>query len=145
MPDSSFTLSNFMRMHLLSALATMKIGLDILTAEENIRVDKIYGHGGFFKTPGVGQKILSAAVGAPVSVMETAGEGGPYGMALLAAFMVWKDEGEKLEDYLDQKVFADAVSTTLMADEIEIAGFDAFLKRYKDAYSIEKAAIKTLR
>lgn len=145
MPDSSFTLSNFMRMHLLSALATMKIGLDILTAEENIRVDKIYGHGGFFKTPGVGQKILSAAVGAPVSVMETAGEGGPYGMALLAAFMVWKDEGEKLEDYLDQKVFADAVSITLMADEIEIAGFDAFLKRYKDAYSIEKAAIKTLR
>ena len=144
MPDSSFTLSNFMRMHLLSALATMKIGLDILTAEENIRVDKIYGHGGFFKTPGVGQKILSAAVSAPVSVMETAGEGGPYGMALLAAFMVWKDEGEKLEDYLDQKVFADAVSTTLMADEIEIAGFDAFLKRYKTAYAIEKAAIKTL-
>ena len=145
MPDSSFTLANFMRMHLLSALATMKIGLDILTAEENIRVDKIYGHGGFFKTPGVGQRILSAAVNAPVSVMETAGEGGPYGMALLAAFMVWKEKEETLEDYLDQKVFADAVSTTLMADEIEIAGFDSFLKRYKAAYAVEKAAIKTLR
>lgn len=145
MPDSGFTLANFMRMHLLSALATMKIGLDILTAEENIRVDKIYGHGGFFKTPGVGQRILSAAVSAPVSVMETAGEGGPYGMALLAAFMVWKEKGEKLEDYLDQKVFADAASSTLMADEIEVAGFDAFLKRYKAAYAVEKAAIKTLR
>ena len=145
LPDSTFTLANFMRMHLLSALATMKIGLDILTAEENIKVDKIYGHGGFFKTPGVGQRILSAAVNAPVSVMETAGEGGPYGMALLAAYMVWKENDEKLEDYLDQKVFADAVSTTLMADEIEIAGFDAFLKQYKTAYAIEKAAIKTLR
>ena len=145
LPDSSFSLANFMRMHLLSALATMKIGLDILTSEENIRVDKIYGHGGFFKTPGVGQRILSAAVNAPVSVMETAGEGGPYGMALLAAYMVWREKEEKLEDYLDQKVFADTVSTTLMADEIEIAGFDSFLKRYKAAYAVEKAAIKTLR
>ena len=132
-------------MHLLSALATMKIGLDILTAEENIKVDKIYGHGGFFKTPGIGQRILSAAVNAPVSVMETAGEGGPYGMALLAAYMVWKEKEEKLEDYLDRKVFADAISSTLMADEIEIAGFDSFLKRYKAAYAVEKAAIKTLR
>ena len=145
MPDSSFNLANFMRTHLLSALATLKIGMDILTAEENIPVDKLYGHGGFFKTPGVGQRILSAAVNAPVSVMETAGEGGPYGMALLAAYTMWKQKEETLEDFLDKKVFAGAASTTIMADEIEVAGFDAFLTRYKAAYSIEKAAIKTLK
>ena len=133
-----------MRTHLLSALATLKIGLDILTQEENIAVDKLYGHGGFFKTPGVGQRMLSAAVGAPVSVMETAGEGGPYGMALLCAFMLWGDEGETLEDYLDNKVFASAKSSTLMADESDIAGFNAFLARYKKALPMEKAAIEVL-
>ena len=143
-PGCSFTLANFMRTHLLSALATLKIGLDILRTEENIPVDKLYGHGGFFKTPGVGQRMLSAAVAAPVSVMETAGEGGPYGMALLAAYMLWKEPGESLEDYLDQKVFADAASSTLMADEIEIAGFDAFLVRYKNAFDVERTAVKTL-
>ncbi len=145
MPDSSFTLANFMRMHLLSALATLKIGMDILTSEENILIDKLYGHGGFFKTPEVGQRMLSAAVGAPVSVMETAGEGGPYGMALLGAYMLWKDPDETLEDYLDHKVFADAASVTLMADDIEIAGFDSFLARYKKAFAIEKSAISTLK
>ena len=145
MPNCSFTLANFMRTHLLSALSTLKIGLDILRTEENIPVDKILGHGGFFKTPGVGQRMLSAAVSAPVTVMETAGEGGPYGMALMAAYMLWKDEGETLEDYLDNKVFADAASSTLMADEIEIAGFDAFLTRYKNAFDVERTAVKTLK
>ena len=143
-PNCAFTLPNFMRTHLLSALATLKIGLDILTQEESIAVDKLYGHGGFFKTPGVGQRMLSAAVGAPVSVMETAGEGGPYGMALLCAFMLWGDEGETLEDYLDNKVFASAKSSTLMADESDIAGFNAFLARYKKALPMEKAAIEVL-
>lgn len=143
-PDCDFSLANFMRTHLLSALATLKIGMDILTAEENLPVDKLYGHGGFFKTPEVGQRMLSAAVGAPVSVMETAGEGGPYGMALLSAFMLWKKENETLEDYLDNKVFAGAKSSTLMADEIEVAGFDSFLARYKKAFAVEKAAVKSL-
>ena len=144
MPNCSFTLANFMRTHLLSALATLKIGLDILTKEENIAVDKLYGHGGFFKTPGVGQRMLSAAVGAPVSVMETAGEGGPYGMALLAAFMLWREEGEVLEDYLDNKVFASATSSTLMAEESDITGFNTFLDRYKKALPMEKAAIEVM-
>ena len=139
-PDARFTLSNFMRTHLLSALATLKIGLDILTQNEQVEIDKLYGHGGFFKTPEVGQRLLSAAVGAPVSVMETAGEGGPYGMALLAAYMLWKDEGESLSDYLDCKVFAEAKSSTLMADAADIAGFDAFLARYKQALSLERTA-----
>ena len=139
-PDARFTLANFMRTHLLSALATLKIGLDILTQNEQVEIDKLYGHGGFFKTPEVGQRLLSAAVGAPVSVMETAGEGGPYGMALLGAYMLWKDEGETLPDYLDNKVFAEARSSTLMADAADIEGFDAFLAQYKKALPLERTA-----
>ena len=138
------TLANFMRTHLLSALATLKIGLDILTGEEKVPIDKLYGHGGYFKAPGVGQRMLSAAVGAPVSVMETAGEGGPYGMALLAGYMIWKEKGQSLENYLENRVFADAVSSTLTANEKDIAGFADFLTRYKKALDVEKAAINTL-
>ena len=144
MPNAKFTLANFMRAHLLSALATLKIGLDILTQTEKVEIEKLCGHGGFFKTPGVGQRMLSAAVGAPVSVMETAGEGGPYGMALLAAYMLWRDEGETLEDYLDSKVFADAKSTTLMAEASDIAGFSIFLSRYKKALPMERCATEVL-
>ncbi|MBR5094150.1 MAG: ATPase, partial [Oscillospiraceae bacterium] len=143
-PNAKFTLANFMRTHLLSALATLKIGLDILTRSEQVEIDKLYGHGGFFKTPEVGQRMLSAAVGAPVSVMETAGEGGPYGMALLAAYMLWKDEGEALPDYLDEKVFAGARSATLMADEADVAGFNVFLERYKRALPLERCATEVL-
>ena len=143
-PDARFTLANFMRTHILSALATLKIGLDILTQTEQVGIDKLYGHGGFFKTPEVGQRMLSAAVGAPVSVMETAGEGGPYGMALLGAYMLWKDEGESLADYLDRKVFADAKSSTLMADAADVEGFNRFLERYKNALPVEKAATERI-
>lgn len=145
MPDSSMTLANFMRTHLLSALATLKIGLDILTKEEKVTVDRIYGHGGFFKTPVVGQKLLSAALNAPVSVMETAGEGGPYGMALLCAYMLWKSEGESLPDYLDNKVFAGAKSVEIMAGEEDVSGFNAFLEKYKASFTVEREAVKTLR
>ena len=143
-PNAKFTLADFMRTHLLSALATLKIGLDILTKTEQVEIDKLYGHGGFFKTPEVGQRMLSAAVGTPVSVMETAGEGGPYGMALLAAYMLWRDVGESLPDYLDGKVFADAKSTTLMADASDAAGFNIFLTRYKKALPMERAAVETM-
>ena len=143
-PDARLTLANFMRTHLLSALATLKVGMDILKQAENVPIDRLYGHGGSFKTPGVGQRMLSAAVGAPVSVMETAGEGGPYGMALLAAYMLWHDEDETLEDYLDEKVFADAAPTTLMAEPGEVAGFDAFLARYKAALPLERLATEVI-
>ena len=143
-PNVKFTLANFMRTHLLSALATLKIGLDILTQAERVQIDKLYGHGGFFKTPEVGQRMLSAAVNAPVSVMETAGEGGPYGMTILAAYMLWKDEGETLEDYLDNKVFADAKSMTIMADTSDIAGFNVFLSRYKKALPLERTATEVM-
>ncbi|MDO4983571.1 MAG: FGGY-family carbohydrate kinase [Eubacteriales bacterium] len=141
-PDSAFTLANFMRTHLVSALATLKLGMDILSKVENVPCDKMTGHGGYFKTPGVGQRILSAAINAPVTVTETAGEGGPYGMALLAAFMLWKDEGETLEDYLDNKVFAGAKSSTVMASEEEVKGFAAFAESYKNAFEIERLATK---
>ena len=133
-----------MRTHLLSALAALKIGLDILTDAEKVQIDKLYGHGGFFKTPEVGQRMLSAAVNAPVSVMETAGEGGPYGMALLAAYMIRREEGETLEDYLDNKVFNNAKSVSLMADESDVEGFRAFLETYKNALPIERTATEVL-
>ena len=143
-PDAKFTLANFMRTHILSALATLKIGLDILTQEEHVGIDKLYGHGGFFKTPVVGQKMMSAAINAPVSVMETAGEGGPYGMALLAAYRLWKEKGQTLEDYLENVVFANAKSTTLMADTADVEGFARFLDQYKKSLPVEVAAIETL-
>ena len=137
--DSSFTLANFMRTHLYSAMATLKIGMDILRGE-NVVIDKIYGHGGFFKTPEVGQRILSAAIDTPVSVMETAGEGGPYGMALLCAYMLWKED-ESLEDYLDDKVFHGCKSVTVMAEQKEADGFNRFIEDYKSCLKVEKEAI----
>jgi len=143
-PDSSFHLANFMRMHLQSALATLKYGMEILRKEERVEVERIYGHGGYFKTPGVGQRILSAAIGAPVSVMETAGEGGPYGMALLCAYMLYRAEGETLEDYLDHRVFCAASSTTIMADADEIEGFDRFASAFIRALPVEKTAVELL-
>ena len=142
-PDARLTLANFMRTHLLSALATLKIGLDILTGEEHVAIEKLYGHGGFFKTPEVGQRLLSAAVGAPVSVMETAGEGGPYGMALLAAYRL-DNHGKRLADFLDTEAFAGAKSVTLQANAADCAGFDAFLARYKKALPLEKTATEVL-
>jgi len=143
-PNARFSLANFMRAHLYAPMATMKLGLRILMEEEHVEIEKLYGHGGFFKTPGVGQKMLSAAVGAPVSVMETAGEGGPYGMALLAAYTLWKEDGETLEDYLDNKVFASAKATTLMADEAHIAGFNAWVDQYAKSLPVERAAVETM-
>jgi len=142
--NADFSLANFMRTHLMSAIATLKIGLDILTRTENVKIDKLYGHGGFFKTPGVGQLLLSAAVGTPVCVMETAGEGGPYGMAVLASYMIWKKSGESLEDFLDKKVFKNAKTSTLCADEHSRRGFDEFLKKYTDALPLERMATEVI-
>ena len=143
-PDSAFRLADFMRTQLLSVLATLKIGLDLLTKEEGVRVQKLCAHGGFFKTPGVGSRLLSAAAGAPVQTMETAGEGGPYGMALLGAYLLWKKEGESLSDYLENRVFAGAEVTEVMADEEEIRGFAAFMERYKKGLALEECAVRNL-
>ncbi|WNS82473.1 FGGY-family carbohydrate kinase [Domibacillus sp. DTU_2020_1001157_1_SI_ALB_TIR_016] len=143
-PESNFNLANFMRVHLFSALGTLKIGMDILLHEENIGIDKILGHGGLFKTKGVGQKIMAAAMNAPVSVMETAGEGGAWGIALLASFTANKEENESLEEYLDKKVFGDNVGVEVEADEEDVEGFEAFMDRYKQGLAIEQAAIDHL-
>ncbi len=112
-PESRFTLANFMRVHLFSALGTLKIGLDILFEQEQVKIDQVLGHGGFFKTKDVGQKVMAAAMNVPVSVMETAGEGGAWGIALLASYMLHKAENEPLEAYLSNKVFAGETGTTI--------------------------------
>ena len=143
-PDARLTLANFMRTQLMSALATLKIGLDILTGEEGVRIEKLCAHGGFFRTRGVGQRMLSAAVGVPVSVTETAGEGGPYGMALLASYMLRRRDGETLEDYLADRVFASAETVTVTADERDRAGFAVFLEKYKKGLPVERAAVDKL-
>lgn len=140
--DNSFNLANLMRNNLMSALATLKIGLDILINEEGVKIDKLYGHGGYFKTPTVGQTILSAACNSPVSVMKTAGEGGPYGMALLCAYSMWKDDNESLEDYLDNKVFKNCESITLTATKEDVEGFNKYLDAYKKALEVQECAIE---
>ena len=107
-------------------------------------MDRLLGHGGFFKTPMVGQSILAAAAGAPVSVMETAGEGGPWGMALLAAYRVEKKDGQSLEDYLEQNVFAGAQVSTLAPEQADVDGFEAFMARYRKGLAIERSAVDNL-
>jgi sugar (pentulose or hexulose) kinase len=144
-PESRFSLSNFMRTHLFSALATLKIGMDILFEEEHVRIDKVLGHGGFFKTEEVGQKIMAAAMNVPVSVMETAGEGGAWGIALLASYMLRKEEKEPLEAYLSNKVFAGVNSTTIAPDQEDVNGFTAFMGRYKEGLAIERTAVDALK
>lgn len=143
-PDAHFNLANFMRTHLYASLATLKIGCDILFKEEHVKVDTIYGHGGLFKTKGVGQGILAAAMDAPVAVMETAGEGGPWGMALLASYMVNKAEGETLESYLSEKVFGGESGTVMEPDAGDVAGFDEYIVAYKKALAAEKAAVESM-
>ncbi len=144
-PESRFNLSNFMRVHLFSALGALKIGLDILFEQEQVKIDKILGHGGFFKTKGVGQKFMAAAVNVPVSVMETAGEGGAWGIALLAAYMIQKAGNEPLEAYLSNKVFAGENGTTISPDQKDVDGFAAFMERYKKGLAIERAAVDWLK
>jgi sugar (pentulose or hexulose) kinase len=144
-PESRFTLSNFMRAHLFSALAALKIGLDILFEQEQVKIDQVLGHGGFFKTKEVGQRIMAAAMNVPVSVMETAGEGGAWGIALLAAYMLHKSENESLETYLSNKVFAGENGTTIAPDPKDVAGFTVFMERYKKGLVIERAAVDGLR
>lgn len=144
-PDAHFGLANFMRTHLYASLATLKIGMDILLKEEKVKVDRIYGHGGLFKTKRVGQGILAAAMNAPVAVMETAGEGGPWGMALLASYMVNKADGECLEDYLDKKVFAGETGMVMQPDAADVAGFDAYIAAYKETLAAEKAAVESMK
>ena len=142
-PETKFTLANFFRSQLYATMATLKIGMDIL-AEEGVAIDSLTGHGGLFKTPVVGQSYMAAACNAPVTCMETAGEGGPYGMALLAAYMLQKSEGESLEDYLASRVFAGVSGSTVEPETDTAAGFDSYIKWYKALLEVEQAAVKML-
>jgi sugar (pentulose or hexulose) kinase len=144
-PESRFTLPNFMRVHLFSALGALKIGLDILFDQEQVKIDQILGHGGFFKTREVGQKFMAAAMNVPVSVMETAGEGGAWGIALLASYRLHKAPDEPLEAYLSNRVFAGENGTTIAPDPVDVDGFTAFMARYKKGLIIERAAVDGLR
>lgn len=140
-PDSKFTLANFFRATLYSTMATLKIGMDIL-AKEQVAIDSLTGHGGLFKTPVVGQKYLAAACNAPVTCMDTAGEGGPYGMALLAAYRANKAEGETLEAYLNAHVFAGAKGTTLAPDPADVEGFNRYTQQYQALLDVERKAVE---
>ncbi len=143
-PDSHFTLANFMRTHLYSALATIKVGNDILLKEEGVKLDQIYGHGGLFKTKGVGQRMMAAALDTPVAVMETAGEGGAWGIALLASYMKNKAEGQTLDQFLNDNVFGGQTGSIEQPDPKDVAGFDAFLEKYKAGMPIEQAATECI-
>lgn len=143
-PESRFTLANFMRTHLFTAFAALKLGMDILTTKEDVAIDSILAHGGLFKTPVVGQKMVAAALNVPVSVMSTAGEGGAWGMAILAAYAGNRSSGETLADYLENKVFKDAEGVEIAPDAADVAGFELFLERYVKGLAIEQAAVDHL-
>lgn len=144
-PESRFNLANFMRVHLYTALGALKVGMDIMLKQEHVKLDRILGHGGLFKTKGVGQSILAGAIDTPVSVMETAGEGGAWGIALLASYMVHKENEEGLPEFLTKKVFAGETGTEMEADPKDVDGFNTFIERYKQGFAIERAAVDYLK
>lgn len=143
-PKSRFTLANFMRSHLYGAVGALKLGMDILTREEQVKVEQIYGHGGFFKTPVVGQRIMAAAMGTPVTVMETAGEGGAWGIALLAAYRIGKEKGQSLADYLAGKVFAGSAGKRMEPLDEDLQGFESYMEGFKAGLDVERLAGKLL-
>jgi sugar (pentulose or hexulose) kinase len=143
-PKSNFNLPNFMRTHLFTSLGALKIGMDILLKDEGVKLDKLLGHGGLFKTPIVGQAAVAAAVNTPVSVMETAGEGGAWGIALLASYLKNKDTNSTLTEFLSKKVFAGYVAEEVKPDPKDVAGFEQFINRYKKGIPIEQAAVDYL-
>jgi sugar (pentulose or hexulose) kinase len=143
-PDAKLTLANFARVQLYSTVASLRLGMDILFEQEKVQLDSLLGHGGLFKTPLVGQKMLAGALNTPISVMETASEGGPWGMALLAQFMQNKSEGQSLEDYLSESVFAGIKGSMEKPDAEDVAGFNRFLSDYISAITVEKTAVTAI-
>ncbi len=139
--NDKFNLANFMRAHLYGSVGVLKLGNDILFNEENVKVDRITGHGGLFKTKGVGQRILAAAINSPISVMETAGEGGAWGIALLGAYLVNNDKKLSLPDYLDEVVFAGNAGVEIAPTPEDVAGFNSYIESYKAGLAIEQAAV----
>ena len=143
-PESHFTLANLMRSNLYTSLGAVKLGMDILTKEEHVRIDRITGHGGLFKTEGVAQNYLAAAIHAPVTVMKAASEGGPWGMAVLAAYLIDGGSYKSLGAYLDEKIFAGQEGITVQPDPEDEKGFETFTDHYKAGIEVEKSAIEHL-
>lgn len=140
-PESRFNLANFMRVHLFAAFAALRLGLDILTQKEHVTIEHIWAHGGLFKTPRVAQKMCASALNIPVSVMSTAGEGGAWGMAILASYMVNKQQHEGLAEYLNTKVFIDAEGQEVSPNSEDVNGFALFMERYTEGLAIEQSAV----
>jgi sugar (pentulose or hexulose) kinase len=140
--NDKFNLANFMRANLYASVGVLKIGNDILFKKEHVKVDRITGHGGLFKTKGVGQKILAAAINSPISVMATAGEGGAWGIALLASYLVNNGKHLSLADFLDENVFAGNTGVEIPPTPEDVAGFEAYIEQYKAGLAIEEAAVK---
>lgn len=143
--NDKFNLANFMRAHLYASVGVLKIGNDILFKQEKVKVDRITGHGGLFKTKGVGQRVLAAAIDSPISVMETAGEGGAWGIALLASFLVNNTAGQTLADFLEEKVFTGNAGVEIAPTAEDVAGFNAYIENYKAGLPIEETATKCKR
>ncbi|WP_029323598.1 xylulokinase [Butyrivibrio sp. AE3004] len=143
-PDAKMNLANFMRTHLYTALGALKVGNDILMKEENVKADFFFGQGGFFKIRGVGDRVMAAALDTPIKLMETAGEGGPWGQAILAGFMLNKQDGETLEQYLNNKVFKEGKVETCDPVDEDVKGFDKFMLDYKAGLEIERAAVNAI-
>jgi len=141
MPDSKLSLPNFMRTQIYSALATLKLGMDILVKKENVSVEQLLGHGGFFRTEIVGQQLMADALTIPVAVMESAGEGGPWGMALLASYLINKKENQTLESFLARDVFSKQEANVIEPTEKGIASFSQFIEKYVQLLDVEKAAV----
>ena len=144
-PDAKMNLANFMRTHLYTALGALKVGNDILMKEENVKADFFFGQGGFFKIRGVGDRVMAAALNTPIKLMETAGEGGPWGQAILAGYMLQKEEGETLEQYLNNKVFKEGKVETCDPVAEDVKGFDKFMEDYNAGLEIERAAVDSLK
>ena len=141
-PNDRFNLANFMRANLYATIAVLKLGNDVLFKEENVKVNRITGHGGLFKTPGVGQKVLAAALNSPISVMETAGEGGAWGIALLAAYLVNNPDKLNLADYLEKVVFAGNTGIEIAPEPADVEGFNRYIETYKACIPVDQAAVE---
>ena len=141
-PNSEFTLANFMRTQLFASLGALRVGMDVLLKDEGVQLDSMFAHGGLFKTKGVAQRFLAAAMNTPVSVGDLAGEGGAWGMALLASFL--KVDGGSLADWLASSIFASAEVETSEPDPADVAGFDQFMERYRAGLAVEQAAVDAL-
>ena len=142
-PSSDFSFANFSRTQLFSAVATLKIGMDILVEKENVTLEQMLGHGGFFKAKAVGQKIMAAALNIPITVMSTAGEGGPWGMALLAAYSL-NESSSSLDEFLEEQVFTENSGESISPSSKDVKEFTDFIELYRNGLPIEQAAIDTI-